>query len=78
MDIKQARAGGALAGMFLTIAAWSFNWLITPAAHPDASSVREMAVIAQVVITAALGIWFWRRSGRVVSASSDAHPSPSA
>ena len=77
MDIKQARSSGALAGVFLTIAAWGCNWLITPAAHPDASSVREAAVIAQVVITAALGVWFWRRGGRAAGLP-DTQPARSA
>jgi hypothetical protein len=76
MDAEKARRNGALAGMFMTIAAWGGNWLITPAAHPDASSARQAAVIAQVVIMAALAIWFWRRGGR--AGSSDTYPVRSA
>jgi|GEM_PF-4370297 len=78
MDVEKARGNGALAGMFLTIAAWGGNWLITPAAHPDASSAHQAAVIAQVVLSAALAIWFWRRGGRAASVASDTHPARTA
>lgn len=76
MDIERARGNGALAGMFMTITAIGINWLITPAAYPDASAEQQFGVIAQVVVSAVLTLWFWRRAGRAGSA--DAHPARSA
>jgi hypothetical protein len=71
MDVEKARGNGALAGMFLMIAASGAYWLNTP--HPDASSARQAVVIVQVILGAVLAIWFWHRGGRA-SDSSDTHP----
>ena len=65
MNVNDARGNGYVSGMFSVIAAWGGNWLITPAAHPNASSLREAAVVAQVVLCAILALWFWRKAGRV-------------
>lgn len=46
MNVNDARGNGYVSGMFSVIAAWGGNWLITPAAHPNASSLREAAVVA--------------------------------
>lgn len=64
MDINDIRGNGYVSGMLTMLAAWGGNWLITPAAHPDASSVRVAGVVAQVVVCAVLAIWFWRRAVR--------------
>lgn len=76
MDVERARGNGALAGMFMMIAAIGINWLITPAAHPDASTAQQVGVIAQVIVSAALTLWFWRRAGRT-SDSAATHPARS-
>lgn len=64
MNAKKARDYGALAGMLLMLACWSVNWLITPMAHPEASRARELAVVAQVLISGALALWCWQRATR--------------
>lgn len=65
MDAEMARRyDGALTVMFALLAAWGVYWPITPAAHPKASTVRQAAVVGQVLVTAALALWFWRRAGR--------------
>lgn len=74
MDVERARGYGALAGVFLMIAAFGANWLMAP--QPDASTARQVAVIAQMVVSAALAIWFWRRGGQ--AASPNTHPARSA
>jgi hypothetical protein len=60
---NDVRRDAFLAGMLAAIAAWSVNWLITPAAHPDASTLRVASVVAQLLACGALAIWFWRRAG---------------
>lgn len=51
---------GMFAGMLVVFAAQSGNWLLTPAAHPDASELRRWGVALQVVIGLAGAIWLTR------------------
>ena len=46
------------------LAAMGGNWLITPMAHPDASSMLRVGVVAQVVVGLAVAVWCWRLAGR--------------
>jgi hypothetical protein len=48
---------GILAGMLIMVGAVSGNWLITPAQHPDASTLRTMGVVAQLVLGIGVGVW---------------------
>jgi len=70
MNTDAIRRNAFLSGMFSVGGAWGVNWLITPAAHPDASSLWVAAVVAQIVVCGVLAIWFWRRAG------SSAQPDP--
>lgn len=78
MNVEKVRGYGAMTGVFAMIAASGGNWLITP--HPDASGAHQIAVIAQVVVSIILAIWFWRRAGKVPAPSSTSEtdwiPSP--
>ncbi len=47
---------GVLAGILAAIAAQSANWLITPAAHPESSVARGIAVGIQGLVCLALAI----------------------
>ncbi len=64
MNAQKARDYGSLAGMLFILACWGVNWLITPMAHPEASRARELAVVAQVLISGALALWCWRLATR--------------
>lgn len=64
METENARKYGALSGVFLMLAAMGGNWLITPMAHPDASSMLRVGVVAQVVVGLAVAVWCWRLAGR--------------
>lgn len=66
MDTKKSRQSAFLSGMLTMVALGSVYWFITPAAHPDASSAREIVVILQGVIAVAVAVWLWRRSARVI------------
>ena len=48
---------GVLAGMLIAFGAFSVNWLITPAQHPDASTLRTIGVVAQAVVGIGVGVW---------------------
>ncbi|MGZ3332149.1 MAG: hypothetical protein ACXU91_12855 [Gemmatimonadaceae bacterium] len=48
---------GVLAGMLIVFGAVSGNWLITPAQHPDASTLRTIGVVAQLVLGIGVGAW---------------------
>ncbi|MGZ3546093.1 MAG: hypothetical protein ACXWNY_13765 [Gemmatimonadaceae bacterium] len=48
---------GVLAGMLIAFGAFSVNWLITPAQHPDASTLRTIGVVAQAVLGIGIGVW---------------------
>jgi len=63
---------GVLAGILAAIAAQSGNWLITPAAHPDASAARAVAVGIQGVLCLGVAIALLvhhRRTGRRADAA---------
>lgn len=52
---------GWIAGFLMAVAAQGGNWLITPMSHPDASTLRTYAVVAQVAICAGVSLWLtWR------------------
>ena len=54
-------ASGMLAGMFLSTAAFSGNWLITPWRHLDASDGQRMGVVVQLFACLAVVAWIvWR------------------
>jgi drug/metabolite transporter (DMT)-like permease len=63
MNVNDVRRDAFLAGMLAAVAAWSVNRLITPGAHPDASSLPFAGVVVQLLACGALAIWFWRRAG---------------
>jgi len=63
--INRARSFGFLGGMMLMVAASGANWLITPTAHPDATALRSLLVIGQVVLGTVLAVWCWVAAGRV-------------
>ena len=56
---------GVVAGMLITFGAFSGNWLITPAQHPGASTLRTIGVIAQVVLGIGIGVWLMVRERRL-------------
>jgi hypothetical protein len=43
--------------MLIAFGAFSVNWLITPAQHPDASTLRTIGVVAQGVLGIGVGVW---------------------
>ncbi|MBI2407753.1 MAG: hypothetical protein HYV19_05600 [Gemmatimonadetes bacterium] len=62
-------ASGMVAGMFLSIAGFSGNWLITPLRHPDASNAQRAGVVAQLVLCLAVTAWLvWRHRKSAASA----------
>ncbi|MNC85347.1 hypothetical protein D3C83_09390 [compost metagenome] len=63
---------GLFAGMLLTLAASSGNWLITPQSHPDASALRVGMTIAQAVLCAGAAALIIARFRRRVALSSAA------
>ncbi|MGH7576541.1 MAG: hypothetical protein ACREM1_15625 [Longimicrobiales bacterium] len=62
MDARRARGYGVLVGMLLMVSANGLHWFITPA-DLEASTIRKVAVVAQVLVAAALALWVWRRAG---------------
>jgi hypothetical protein len=48
---------GVLAGLLFAISAFSVNWLITPASHPDATQLRQIGVIAQALVAFGAGVF---------------------
>lgn len=48
---------GVVAGMLIVVGAVSGNWLITPAQHPGASTLRTIGVVTQAVLALGLGVW---------------------
>lgn len=63
--INRARSFGFLGGMMLAVAAAGVFWLITPMAHPGATTMQSLLVIAQVVLGTVLAVWCWVAAGRV-------------
>ena len=59
---KQQGTWQALAGALWIVAALGGHWLITPANHPDATTVNFAAAWLQLVGGVAVGIWAWLRS----------------
>lgn len=61
MSQKRAFNLGVFAGMLLIIGAQALHWFITP--HPEASSVRAMAVTLQALVSfgTAAGIYLYHR-----------------
>ncbi len=59
---KQARNWHLFAGLMWIVAALGGHWLITPANHPDATTINYGAAWFQLVVCAALAIWAWRRA----------------
>ena len=55
---------GALFGFLVTMAADGVHWLITPMAHPEASTARFYAVVAQIVVCIAVAAWLYVRRPR--------------
>jgi hypothetical protein len=55
MREQKAFDSGMMAGFFITFAAVSGNWLITP--HPDASSLRTEGVVAQALVCLGIGLY---------------------
>lgn len=60
MNDKKTFDIGLLAGMLLSVAAQSVNWLITPMSHPAAGSVRQGLVIAQALVCAGIALFLIR------------------
>jgi hypothetical protein len=46
--------------MLFTLAAGSLHWFITPDAHPEASTARNVGVAVQAVLLLVGAWWFWR------------------
>jgi hypothetical protein len=44
---------GVMCGLLVSLAAQGGHWLITPIAHPDASTARYVGVWMQIIICAA-------------------------
>jgi hypothetical protein len=63
--VNRARSFGFLGGLMLAMAAAGVFWLITPIAHPDATPLRTLLVITQVVLGVVLAVWCWVAAGRV-------------
>ena len=49
MSSNRAFDSGMLAGILFMVAASAGHWLITPASHPDATTLRVAAVVVQAV-----------------------------
>jgi len=64
MSVNEIRSAGYLSGLLTMIAASGIYWLLTSAAGTQASTARELAVWAQVIVTGLPAILFWRRAGR--------------
>lgn len=63
MSNKVFRSGW-FAGFLMAVAAQGGNWLITPASHPDASTLRTYGVLAQVIGCLGISLWLmWRQQG---------------
>lgn len=69
--INRARFFGFLGGMMLMVAAQGVHWLINPLAHPDATALRSLLVIAQVVFGVVLAVWCWVAAGRVAESKKE-------
>jgi len=68
MSEQRAFDLGATAGLFLALAGFSGNWLITPMRHPDASSLQRAGVIAQGLVCLGISLFlFVRRRPRISS-----------
>lgn len=63
--VNRARSFGFLGGLMLAMAAAGVFWLITPMAHPNATTLRSLLVITQVVLGVVLAVWCWVAAGRV-------------
>jgi hypothetical protein len=67
MTDKASFRSGVLVGLLAMIGAQAIHWLITPANHPDASSMRTTAVVIQAIGAFGVAIWIaFRRSARVI------------
>ena len=62
--VNRARSFGFLGGLMLAMAAAGVFWLITPTAHPNATTLQSLLVIAQVVLGVVLAVWCWVAAGR--------------
>lgn len=66
MSSHNAFDRGLFAGVLLMFGASAIHWFITPAAHPDASTVRHVGVFAQALIGFGGSAWLiWRNRQRV-------------
>ena len=55
MGERKAFDSGVMAGFFISVAAFSGNWLIT--VHPDASSLRTTGVVVQALVCLGIGLY---------------------
>jgi threonine/homoserine/homoserine lactone efflux protein len=59
---------GLLAGVLLMLGASAMHWFITPMAHPGASTLQRVGVIAQALIGFGGFAWLtWRNRRRVTA-----------
>jgi hypothetical protein len=66
MTERKAFDLGAVAGLFIAVAGFSGNWLISPMSHPDASGVRRAAVVAQGLISLGIALFLYMRRRRLM------------
>jgi hypothetical protein len=67
---------GILRGLMLAMSASGVCWLVTPMAHPDATAMQSLLVIAQVVLGVVLAVWCWVAAGRAQEESASTAETP--
>jgi hypothetical protein len=65
-------ADGVLAGLLLSLGAQAIHWFITPMAHPDASTARELGVVIQAAVGFGGALWLCLRQRRRTTLSTAA------
>ena len=56
---------GLVAGMLLMLAARGGNWLITPASHPDSTSLDSWLTVAGMVVCVTVAVVLMRKHRNV-------------
>ena len=66
MSSNNAFDRGLVAGVLLMLGAGAIHWFITPAAHPDPSSLQRVGTVIQAVAGFGGFAWLtWRNRQRV-------------
>ena len=65
MPLEPGFVRGLFVGLLSGLGSQAVHWFITPMAHPDASSLREVGVALQLLVGYGGAAWLFYRSAAI-------------